>query len=120
MILEFLTVLIYALCLLIVLLFAITQVILFYKFKGARNLFAKNQLPPLNPKDDLPPVTIQLPIYNEQNVIQDLIKQVVAIEYPKDRLEIQVLDDSTDDTSSMVGALVSELNAQGIDRKSVV
>ncbi|MDB2463319.1 glycosyltransferase family 2 protein [Flavobacteriaceae bacterium] len=114
MILEFLIVLIYALCLLIVLLFAITQVILFYKFKWARNLFAKNQLPPLSPKDDLPRVTIQLPIYNEQNVIQALIKQVVAIEYPKDRLEIQVLDDSTDDTSSMVGALVSKLNAQGI------
>ena len=64
MILEFLTVLIYALCLFIVLLFAVTQVLLFHKFKGARNLFTKNQLPPLSLKDDLPRVTIQLPIYN--------------------------------------------------------
>lgn len=114
MILEFLTVLIYALCLFIVLLFAVTQVLLFHKFKGARNLFTKNQLPPLSLKDDLPSVTIQLPIYNEQNVIQALIRQVAAIQYPMDRLEIQVLDDSTDQTTAMVGALVSKLNAKGI------
>ena len=114
MMLEFLTVLIYALCLLTVMLFAVTQVILFYKFKGARKQFAKNQLPPYGLKDNLPSVTIQLPIYNEQNVIKALIHKVAAIEYPKNRLEIQVLDDSTDDTSSMARDLVSELKTQGV------
>src|SRR5215467_4404009 len=46
----------------------------------------------------LPPVTIQLPIYNERYVIERLIDVVTKIEYPKGLLQIQVLDDSTDDT----------------------
>src|ERR1700704_3089465 len=48
--------------------------------------------------EQLPPVTIQLPIYNERYVVERLIEEVVKIEYPKELLQIQVLDDSTDDT----------------------
>ena len=51
--------------------------------------------PPLDP---LPVVTIQLPLYNEMYVAERLIEAVCAIDYPRDRLEIQVLDDSTDET----------------------
>src|SRR5215472_2559557 len=50
---------------------------------------------PLQHFDELPPVTIQLPLYNERYVVERLIEEVVKIEYPKDRLQIQVLDDST-------------------------
>src|SRR4029077_3618962 len=46
----------------------------------------------------LPAVTIQLPLYNERYVVERLIEEVLKIEYPKDLLQIQVLDDSTDDT----------------------
>src|SRR5215831_10971997 len=49
--------------------------------------------------EQLPLVTIQLPLYNERYVVERLIEEVVKIEYPKDRLQIQVLDDSTDDTA---------------------
>ena len=49
--------------------------------------------------DELPRVTVQLPIFNEQFVIDRLIEAVCAMEYPRDRLEIQVLDDSTDETT---------------------
>src|ERR1700716_1411933 len=48
--------------------------------------------------DPLPVVTIQLPLYNEMYVTDRLIEAVCAIEYPCDRFEIQVLDDSTDET----------------------
>src|SRR6266571_4435633 len=48
--------------------------------------------------DPLPVVTIQLPLYNEMYVADRLIETVCAIDYPKERLEIQVLDDSTDET----------------------
>ena len=48
--------------------------------------------------DELPQVTIQLPIFNEQFVIDRLIEAVCAMEYPREKLEIQVLDDSTDET----------------------
>src|SRR3954447_13725999 len=62
---------------------------------------------------ELPPVTIQLPLYNERYVVERLIEEVVKIEYPKDRLQIQVLDDSTDDTAPFAEALVEQYRALG-------
>jgi cellulose synthase/poly-beta-1,6-N-acetylglucosamine synthase-like glycosyltransferase len=60
-----------------------------------------------------PPVTIQLPIYNERYVVERLIEEVLKIEYPKDRLQIQVLDDSTDDTAPFAEALVERYRTMG-------
>ena len=60
-----------------------------------------------------PPVTIQLPLYNERYVVERLIDEVVKIEYPKDLLQIQVLDDSTDDTAPFAEALVERYRALG-------
>jgi cellulose synthase/poly-beta-1,6-N-acetylglucosamine synthase-like glycosyltransferase len=62
---------------------------------------------------ELPPVTIQLPIYNERYVVERLIDEAVKIEYPKERLQIQVLDDSTDDTAPFAEALVERYQALG-------
>ena len=53
----------------------------------------------------LPPVTIQLPLYNERYVLERLIDEIVKIEYPRELLQIQVLDDSTDDTHGFAEAL---------------
>jgi cellulose synthase/poly-beta-1,6-N-acetylglucosamine synthase-like glycosyltransferase len=63
--------------------------------------------------EHLPPVTIQLPIYNERYVVERLIDEVVKIEYPKGLLQIQVLDDSTDDTAPFAEALVERYHALG-------
>src|SRR5918995_4607730 len=68
--------------------------------------------PALNP---LPAVTIQLPLYNEMYVADRLIAAVCAIEYPKELLEIQVLDDSTDETQSIAESAVRRFAAQGFD-----
>ena len=54
------------------------------------------------PEDDLPSVTVQLPVYNELYVVERLIRAVSAFDYPKHLLEIQVLDDSTDETTEVV------------------
>src|SRR5579875_1732581 len=62
---------------------------------------------------ELPRVTVQLPIYNEQFVIDRLIEAVCAMEYPRDRLEIQVLDDSTDETQTVAAALVRKYQGLG-------
>ena len=70
--------------------------------------------PPLDP---LPVVTIQLPLYNEMYVADRLIEAVCRIDYPRDRLEIQVLDDSTDETRSIAELAVRRFAAQGIDIK---
>lgn len=65
--------------------------------------------------DELPMVTIQLPMYNEQYVARRIIEKVLQIDYPRDRLQIQVLDDSTDDTVSIAAAAVEAAKAQGFD-----
>ena len=56
-----------------------------------------NQFKKIDP-EEYPLVTIQLPLYNEMYVVERLIDSVCEIDYPKDKLEIQVLDDSTDET----------------------
>jgi cellulose synthase/poly-beta-1,6-N-acetylglucosamine synthase-like glycosyltransferase len=60
-------------------------------------------------------VTIQLPLYNELYVVERLINSVCEIDYPKDRMEIQVLDDSTDETSKIVANAVELKKKQGFD-----
>ena len=65
---------------------------------------------------DTPPVlTVQLPVYNERYVVERLIDAVCAIEYPRDRLEIQVLDDSTDETTVVARRKVEAMRAAGCD-----
>lgn len=64
---------------------------------------------------ELPIVTIQLPLFNERYVCERLIDAVCAMDYPRDRLEIQVLDDSTDDTYEIVARHVARRRAEGID-----
>lgn len=63
--------------------------------------------------EELPRVTIQLPIFNEQFVIDRLIEAVCAMEYPREKLEIQVLDDSTDETQEVASGIVDRYAALG-------
>ena len=67
----------------------------------------------------LPAVTVQLPLYNEMYVVDRLLQATARIEYPKDRLEIQVLDDSTDETTEVARPAVDRLAAQGFDIKYI-
>jgi cellulose synthase/poly-beta-1,6-N-acetylglucosamine synthase-like glycosyltransferase len=73
--------------------------------------------PPL-PRD-LPPVTVQLPIYNELYVVNRLIEAAYALDYPRHLLEIQILDDSTDETTDLIHELVERGRAQGLDMQHV-
>src|SRR3954466_13842938 len=66
---------------------------------------------------ELPRVTIQLPIYNEMYVADRLIDAVCQIDYPRELLEIQVLDDSIDETTSVAERAVRRNAAQGVDIK---
>jgi len=71
------------------------------------------------PLDPMPPVTIQLPLYNELYVAERLIEAVCRIEYPRELLEIQVLDDSTDETCEVAELAVRRFAAQGHDIKYI-
>src|SRR5690348_8478377 len=70
--------------------------------------------PPLDP---LPVVTIQLPLYNEMYVADRLIDAVCSVDYPREKLEIQVLDDSVDETQTIAERAVARWAAQGADIK---
>src|SRR6266540_2201704 len=63
----------------------------------------------------LPRVTIQLPIYNEVYVVERLIEAVAAIDYPRELLEIQVLDDSTDETGEIARSTIARYRERGFD-----
>ena len=66
-------------------------------------------------EEDLPRITVQLPLFNELYVVDRLLKAVTAIDYPREKLEIQVLDDSTDETIKVAEAVVAKYAAQGFD-----
>ncbi|MEP6809358.1 MAG: cellulose synthase family protein [Chthoniobacterales bacterium] len=81
-------------------------------------LFLKNRRRETLPKGqfpDLPTVTMQLPIFNEVYVVERLLKSVSELDYPRDRLQIQVLDDSTDDTQALTSRCVEELKSRGFN-----
>jgi cellulose synthase/poly-beta-1,6-N-acetylglucosamine synthase-like glycosyltransferase len=65
--------------------------------------------------DELPKVTVQLPLYNEATVVARLLDAAGTIDYPRDKLEIQVLDDSSDETRAIAEGKVAELRQRGID-----
>lgn len=70
--------------------------------------------PPIAP-DEWPHVTVQLPVYNERDVVERLLDAAAALDYPRDRLHLQILDDSTDDTTSLAAAWVARRRAEGVD-----
>ena len=84
---------------------------LVYLFRKTRNLEPE----PIGEFTELPFVTIQLPMFNERYVAARLIDAVSRMDYPKDKFEIQVLDDSTDDTTEIVRAKAEEIAGQGVN-----
>lgn len=96
--------LIFLICLLIIFGYALVQGTLAVLYLKAKKKNAEK------PKAliDFPIVTIQLPVFNEKYVVDRLIKTVVQMDYPKDKLEIQILDDSTDETSEIIAKRVQE------------
>jgi cellulose synthase/poly-beta-1,6-N-acetylglucosamine synthase-like glycosyltransferase len=81
-------------------------------------LFLKNRKrasQPMAQFDPLPRVTVQLPIFNEVYVVERLLKSVSELDYPKNLLQIQVLDDSTDDTREITASCAEELRSRGFD-----
>ena len=76
--------------------------------------YSKNVPPPPPPVTNWPRVTVQLPIFNERYVIERLTEAVVRFDYPREVLDVQVLDDSTDETQEVARACVDRHAAQGM------
>ncbi len=83
-------------------------------WRKRRKLHQIEGAPPVT-GDDVPRVTLQLPLFNEATVAQRLIERCARLDYPRDRLQIQVLDDSTDETTVIARSTVERIAATGID-----
>jgi cellulose synthase/poly-beta-1,6-N-acetylglucosamine synthase-like glycosyltransferase len=101
----------YFLTLVILAVLGLHRYIMIYLYRRNRD----NKALPVPLPERLPQVTVQLPIYNEMYVVERLVDSVCALRYPKDRLEIQVLDDSTDETTLVAQATVDRYREQGFD-----
>ena len=82
--------------------------IMYLRMKTPIKRRSETQLP-----KEWPPVTIQLPVFNEKYTVERLLRAVTRLDYPADRLQIQVLDDSTDDTFDLLAKLVEEYKTAG-------
>src|SRR5712671_1890813 len=91
--------------------YGIHRYVIIYLFLKHR----KRAVVPAGHFDQLPKVTMQLPIFNEVYVVERLLRSVSEIDYPKDLLQIQVLDDSTDDTRALTTLCVAELQSRGFN-----
>jgi cellulose synthase/poly-beta-1,6-N-acetylglucosamine synthase-like glycosyltransferase len=83
-------------------------------FLYLRHRRAVTPSPPVD-RTALPTVTVQVPVYNELHVVERLIDAVAALDYPRDRLHIQILDDSTDETTRSARARAALYREQGVD-----
>ena len=89
---------VYAACLILIFLYAISQLSLLLNYIRQKSKKTKDPVFDLNNPKEVPHVTVQLPVYNELYVIERLLDFVSKIDYPKGKLEVQVLDDSTDES----------------------
>ncbi|EMR00690.1 glycosyltransferase [Cesiribacter andamanensis] len=105
-------VVLYSLSLLFLFLFSLGQLHLAWHY--LRRLRRPLPEPAPLPEEQLPLVTIQLPLYNERYVAERLLEAVAALDYPLKKLQIQVLDDSTDDTVALVAAKTAQLQQKGV------
>jgi len=96
-------------------LFGLHRYLIVYLFLRHRNDHAK----PAGTFVELPHVTVQLPVFNEFYVVERLLNSVSELDYPKDKLQIQVLDDSTDDTRELTHRLAATLRARGFDAEQI-
>ena len=106
---------VYAISLLLVFFYSLAQLSLLFSYKKAQE--NKPSLPPLDTSDPskVPHVSIQLPVFNELYVMERLLTCINKIDYPREKLEIQVLDDSTDESVELTAKLVKRLQKEGLD-----
>ena len=115
MILEYLVIIIYTICLLLIFMYALAQLNLLVNYLKYRNKTDDAVKFDFSNSDEVPFVTIQLPVFNELYVMKRLLKNIAKLEYPKDKLEIQVLDDSTDESVDVTAKHIKKLQERGIN-----
>ncbi|MBT8267619.1 MAG: glycosyltransferase [Flavobacteriaceae bacterium] len=120
MILETIVIVVYSAALVLIFMYALAQLNLLINYLRSRRKILKAPKFDLSDAQQIPVVTIQLPVYNEMYVMDRLLDNISKIDYPKNKLEIQVLDDSTDESLETTAKRIQELQKTGLDIKHVL
>ena len=108
---DILLLVLYTVLMLVLTIYAAHAYLMLYLYRKNR----ANRIKPVCVYTEWPRVTVQLPIFNEQYVVARLLEAACALDYPRDRLEIQILDDSTDETQETAKKLAVKFQSQGIN-----
>ncbi len=115
MVLEYIIIVIYSFALILIFMYALAQLNLLFNYISAQKKEDTSPKLDFTNSEEIPFVTIQLPVYNEMYVMERLLENIVKLDYPRAKLEIQVLDDSTDESVVTTKKQISELKKTGID-----
>ena len=115
MVLEYIVIALYTISLVLILMYALAQLNLLFNYLKARKKQDDSPKFDLTNPGEIPYVTIQLPVYNELYVMERLLDNIAKINYPSDKLEIQVLDDSTDESVETTAKHIKKLQKTGLD-----
>ena len=115
MVVEYIIIAIYSIALILIFMYAIAQLNLLFNYLSAQKKQDASEKFDFSKPEEIPLVTIQLPVYNELYVMERLLSNIVKLNYPKNKLEIQVLDDSTDESVTSTALQIATLQKAGID-----
>ena len=115
MILETTIIVIYTIAILLIFMYALAQLNLLFNYLSSKKANIECDTFDFSNPDEIPLVTIQLPVFNEMYVMERLLDNIALMDYPKDKLEIQVLDDSTDETVITIRKHIEKLQSTGLD-----
>jgi cellulose synthase/poly-beta-1,6-N-acetylglucosamine synthase-like glycosyltransferase len=119
MVIEYIIIAVYSIALILIFMYAIAQLNLLFNYLKAQKIKDESEKFDFENPEEIPFVTIQLPVYNELYVMERLLNNIVLLKYPNHKLEIQVLDDSTDESIISTAKHIKELQQTGIDIKHI-
>jgi cellulose synthase/poly-beta-1,6-N-acetylglucosamine synthase-like glycosyltransferase len=117
--LSYIILFIYSIAIILIFFYSLAQFNLLLNYLKSKKSITHIEKFNFSNTNEIPLVTIQLPIYNEKYVIERLLENIVLLDYAKGKLEIQVLDDSTDESVLLTKKLVDNYTNQGIDIKHI-
>ena len=119
MVIEYIIITVYSIALILIFMYSIAQLNLLFNYLSAQKKEDNSAKFDFSNPAEIPFVTIQLPVYNELYVMERLLTNIVKLNYPKDKIEFQVLDDSTDESVISTAKQIEELRNTGIDIKHI-
>ncbi|NRD19264.1 glycosyltransferase [Winogradskyella eckloniae] len=119
MYLQYTIIVIYTIAIVLIFMYALAQLNLLYNYLSSKRKRENCETFDFSNSEEIPFVTIQLPVFNEMYVMERLLDNIALLEYPREKLEIQVLDDSTDETVKTTKAHIEQLAKTGLDIKHI-